>query len=496
MSLLFALGVMLCFRQVLPTDVIFLAPDAPIEPFSFSEAWHNLFVGPLTLQKFLFLLPYSLAYEGTFWVDAYIMCLAGVLLLRSRGMSPGAAWVGGFCAGFMGYFFTLFCAGHRGVVDALAVTALAFGAVSQLFATRRRWWGILGSGCLALGLAAQADVWFLMVLLLGAYTLYLLIEARDALKVHGQSLALMGVAFLIFALPALEHTFGVAAETRAVQLQQAADASPATQSPEEAHFTFITDWSLPPEDLLELAVPGIHGHTSYPMDPKPYNGRMGSAEVTLRQHTIHPGWLTLLLAGWSWLYLRRRDGQSSPKLRHEVLFWWCVVGVTTLLALGRYTPLYTVVAHLPVLDQIRAPVKWFHLTGFALALLAGMGADRLVKRFGVKAAFLGCTLIALNGALVARAYVFPIDVSLAAAPLVKALPWDAALYHGPGAPRMDNPARWHGRRVVHPPTDANVALLNISQVQAVAPTVQPFARQYAYGTWWGLYRFPILTPSK
>ena len=179
MTALYALGVALCFWETLGADVVFVAPDAPIEPLPFGAGWRRFLALP-TLQNLVLLLPYKFAYEGTFWVDGYVMCLAAVFLLRGRGSSWGAAWVGGLCAAFVGYFFTLFCAGHRGVVDALAVTCLCFGALLRGVRTGRlRWWALLGA-CAAFGLGSQADIWFLVVCAVGAYGAWLLWAERPA----------------------------------------------------------------------------------------------------------------------------------------------------------------------------------------------------------------------------------------------------------------------------------------------------------------------------
>ncbi len=332
--------------------------------------------------------------------------------------------MGGFCAAFAGYFFTLFCAGHRGVVDALAVTCLCFGALLRAMRTLRlRWFALLGV-LLALGLGAQADLWLLTVCALGAYGLWLWVRECPCNAAGGlprcfrcgrramarrtgalvARLALTAALFALTGLPALRHTFGAARETRATQLAQASAADATPEAARETRWRFATDWSLPPEDLLELLVPAVHGRTSYPFDPKPYTGRMGSAAQTLRQHTIHLGWLTLLLAG---LAFARKGGGETTRDR---AFWGGLALAALLLALGRHTPLYRLVWQLPFLDQVRAPVKWFHLTGFALAMLAGLGAEPLVRRWGRGAALALCALIALNGALVARPYVFPIDL--------------------------------------------------------------------------------------
>lgn len=423
MAALFVAAIVMCFWQVLSPSVVFLAPDAPLEAWPFGEAVRRFFSSPPTLHGLVGLLPFGFAYEGTFWVDAAVMCLAGVFLLRGRGTPWGAAWVGGFCAALAGYFFTLFCAGHRGVVDALAVTCLCFGTLLRAMRTLRlRWFALLGA-LLAFGLGAQADVWLLTVCALGAYGVWLWVRecpcnaaeglprcfrcGRSAplrrMGVLASRLALTLALFALVGWPALRHTFGAARETRATQLAQvsAADASP--EAARETQWRFTTDWSLPPEDLLELLIPGVHGRTSYPFDAHPYTGRMGSGDRGFRQHTIHLGWLTLLLAG---LVFARKGGSTA----RDRAFWAGLALLTLLLALGRYTPLYRLLWQLPIIDQIRAPVKWFHLTGFALAMLAGLGAEPLVRRWGNGLALTLCALVALNGALVARAYVFPIDL--------------------------------------------------------------------------------------
>lgn len=424
MGALFVAALAVAFWKVLAPSVVFLAPDAPLEALPFGEALRRLFASPPTLQGLVGLLPFGFAYEGTFWVDAAVMCLAGVFLLRGRGASWGAAWVGGFCAAWAGYFATLFCAGHRGVVDALAVTCLCFGALLRAMRTLRwRWFALLG-GLLALGLGAQADLWLIVVAVLGAYGLWLWVVdcpcnaagglprcfrcGREAmLRRTGRlslRLALTAAVFLAVGTPALRHTFGAARATRATQLAQvsAGDASP--EAARETQWRFTTDWSLPPEDLPELLLPGWNGRTTYPFDAKPYKGRMGSAAGALRQHSIHIGWPALLLAVAALLW--RRGGPARDRA-----FWAGLALLTLLLALGRHTPLYRLVWQLPLIDHVRAPVKWLHLTGFAAAILAGLGAEPLVRRWGNGAAVALCALIALNGALLVRGFVFPIDLA-------------------------------------------------------------------------------------
>ena len=417
-TLLFAAAVALCFAPVLSPSVVFVAPDAPLLPLTFAERLTRLVTEAPTIQNLVGLLPFGFAYEGTFWVDAYLLCLAAVFLLRNRSLSWSAAWIGGFCAGFTGYAFTLFCAGHRGVVDALAVSCLAFGALDRALASGRwRWWALLAL-ILPLGLAAQADIWALVMPLLAAYGLFRFLGGlpppdSGLRRSYLRSRLLCATAAVLFctllSIPALMHTFGAAKDFRDAQLTAATQSATTPAAADNARRTFVTDWSLPPEELLEWILPNLHGHTSYPFDPQPYTGRIGSGSQVLRQHAVHVGWLTLILALIALIPIPK-----DTSYRRDRRFWTVAAVITLLLALGRYTPLYTLITELPVYGQIRAPVKWLHLTGFALSILAGFGAQRLFRLLSQRlipaAAAVLCLLIALNGIYIARPYLFPIDL--------------------------------------------------------------------------------------
>ena len=61
-------------------------------------------------------------------------------------------------------------------------------------------------------------------------------------------------------------------------------------------------------------------------------------------------------------------------------FWVGIVGVSVVLALGTLTPLYGLMsAVVPGFDQLRVPPRTLFLSSFALAMLAGMGLDQIMK---------------------------------------------------------------------------------------------------------------------
>ena len=61
-------------------------------------------------------------------------------------------------------------------------------------------------------------------------------------------------------------------------------------------------------------------------------------------------------------------------------FWAGIVGISIVLALGNLTPLYGLMsAFVPGFGQLRVPPRSLFLSSFALAMLAGMGLDQLLK---------------------------------------------------------------------------------------------------------------------
>ncbi len=138
-------------------------------------------------------------------------------------------------------------------------------------------------------------------------------------------------------------------------------------------------WSLAG---LVLTVPFVGGfvHAAQGATPLPDAVRRAmGASIGVRDSALFSNspWKRNFFAQTTWLGLiapllalaglgagRRRPG------------WALALGACAVLSLG-WGPLYT----LPVLDHVRFPYRWHAGTLFALAVLAGVGADRLGRRF-------------------------------------------------------------------------------------------------------------------
>ncbi len=117
-----------------------------------------------------------------------------------------------------------------------------------------------------------------------------------------------------------------------------------------------TAYSLPPIALASTFSPLLFGRGA--------SAFIGSWQ---RVETTFIGVIPLLLA--SLAFTRKR---SNPA------WFFVALGVIGLLiALGKYTPIYSVVHSLPVLNGLRVPARFVLLTNFSLAALAAIGVERL-----------------------------------------------------------------------------------------------------------------------
>ena len=396
--------------------------------------------GGFTPQHLYWLvLPPLYAHDLTYVIDSLVLVLAGVYYLRGRRLHPLAAWFGGLALGLSGYTFTLFSAGHRGYFHMFSCTVWAFGLLIRCFETRKLFYFAMLGLVFAWGSVYQPDVLVLVGGVAAAYAVWLTMrhrsqesgvrsqesevrsqesEARSQKKKYE---ALWNnvisvwprffVSVLIFVLAGYggirtaltTHIAGRDAQIAGVSVEAfQQQKAPAAPTAEEKHqrWVFATNWSLPPEDMLEFLVPGVFGNESM-QPPYPYWGRLGRPHHEVfqkgrmmpnyRQHTVYLGAVSVLFAIFgviAWILGKREkhhsarpsipDSRFSIPDHSDVPFWLAVWVICLLLAMGRYTPLYRLFYALPYMDYIRAPVKFLHLVEIATALLAGFGLDRFL----------------------------------------------------------------------------------------------------------------------
>jgi hypothetical protein len=295
------------------------------------------------------LLPLDIAFNLEL-LASYVAAYAGMIwLLRRLDVRLGAALVGAMLFAFSGFSLL-----HHHHLNAIAIVAhlpwLLAAADTVIVEERGRSWR-LGFAMLACGLGStfllgfpQAVWWD--ALALGGFAIYRAAETR---RWHG--LLACAAAVVIGVL------------LGGVQLLPSADAvthSSRADVPRDFAMTF----SLHRANLLQLWSSRVFARGAY------------SQPETMLFHEfgIYSGAIMPVAVCWMWSRRKalpaRRRGLAIAATVLALLGVW--------LALGRYGRLAGLLAHLPVLEALRAPVRYIVLTQFAAAVLAALTIDDLL----------------------------------------------------------------------------------------------------------------------
>lgn len=408
--LLFVLLLLLLFGGVLFSGDALRAPDAPIEGMpKLSDAFQNLvgkwrfdFLGepepPFAPTPGLLLLSGlgpRYCQIGIFIFDVVFLYAAAYYLLRGRRLAPSVCAIGALAMAFSGHSFTLISAGHMGKFNMMPWAVLTFAFLDRAFERKSLFHFAVAGISAGLGMAEQQDVMLMFGLLAAAYALFkwarTLAADRFGRVSVGKTVGGVLLAGLMFGAVAAPVFLSAG---RIVEAREAlADDSP------ERKWEKATDWSLPPEDMLEFVAPCVFGIETG--DPKgPYWSRLGrpmrwkSLEEhgmpNYRQHTVYLGAMQVLFAIFGVIaaamaFRRRKEtGADAPadataKIdRSEIVFWAIAWVFCVLLAIGRYGPIYWLFYKLPYVSAIRAPVKFMHLVELATVVLFASGLSAFI----------------------------------------------------------------------------------------------------------------------
>lgn len=421
------------FAPVMPDSPIVYAAD------DFARFWRlwatdgrfipnnlNLFLGsPYFWQEFNYVLP------------AYLSGLALAYFLRGRGLSLFAAYGGGLFLSLCGYWFTLFSAGHGSWFMLMTYCVWPFGLMDRAIRRNKlKNWLLLGA---TVGWSCywQPDVFLTFAIAWAVYFVYACGRERKFPAWTG--LLAAGLALMVVGSAGILRAFKMDIGQRAKQIASGDTLSKNVQEAGDAYarWVFVTNWSLPSDELAEFFIPRLNGDTSDPLalaigrqkglDLKPYMGALGrpidAPRGNYRQHSLYVGWMTCLLALFA--FVSGVFGFAGLKARRkDVVFLAALAFLFCLISLGRYcAPVYRVIFALPLGDMMRCPVKWHHVTELCLCALAGFGLEAvrslLVRSGGPLTRFTGWMLVALIAiggidlAVQAKRFCVPVDVSVA-----------------------------------------------------------------------------------
>lgn len=289
---------------------------------------------------------------------AFHLVLAGAAmyaLLRGLRVGWSGAVVGGLSYEMTGIVASLVKPGHDGKLFVSALVPFAFLALLRGIRDRRAW----GYGLLALvvGLGMlsphyQMTYYLLVATALWSLWLVFLDPERPADTRPIPTLALaLGAVLLGLAIAALQ----------VLPFLAYLPYSPRGAGGPSGGWTYATGFSMLPEELFTTVLPQFNGVLQN------YWGRN-----FFKLHTEYVGASVALLA-----VLGVTDRRRKP----AVMALGAIAALFLLVAFGGHTPFYRVWYEvMPMMKKVRAPGMAFFLVAFPLAVFAGFGTDRVLRR--------------------------------------------------------------------------------------------------------------------
>ncbi|MGH7536841.1 MAG: hypothetical protein ACREMG_14855, partial [Gemmatimonadales bacterium] len=300
-------------------------------------------------------LPVDTAMNLGFAVHLVLAGLTMYALLRALRVSWSGAVAGGVAYELTGIVASLVKPGHDGKLFVSALAPLAFLALLRAIRDRRP--GGYALLALTVGLCLLSphyQMTYYLLVAAGIWTLYLVFLDPDRPTGLSRPLA-VGLAFGAVVL-------GVAiAAIQVLPFLSYIPFSPRAAGGPSGGWVYATSFSMPPEEILTTVLPQFNGIL------EGYWGRN-----FFKLHTEYLGAVVVVLAVL---------GIGDPGRRSLVRALGAIAVLFLLVAFGGHTPFYRLWYELmPMMKKVRAPGMAFFLVALAMAVFAGLGTDRLLRR--------------------------------------------------------------------------------------------------------------------
>jgi hypothetical protein len=301
------------------------------------------------------LLPVDTAMNLGFAIHLVLAGFAMYLLLRALQVGWVAALVGGLAYELTGIVASLVKPGHDGKLFVSALAPLAFLAL--LRAIRGRSPAGYALFALIVGLcilSPQTQMAYYLLVACGLWTIFLAYfdperpQGTRSPIVLGFALAAVGLGVALAAIQVLPFLAYV-------------PFSPRGEGGPSGGWEYAIGYSMPPEEILTTVLPQFNGVL------EKYWGRS-----FFKLHTEYLGAVVVSLAALG----------IGDRSRSRLIRALGVIAILFLLvALGGYTPFYRIWYEvMPMMKKVRAPGMAFYLVALPMAVYAGFGAERLLKR--------------------------------------------------------------------------------------------------------------------
>jgi len=296
------------------------------------------------------------AINWSFILHVFLAGLGVLLFLRDLRLTPAARLCGGLSFAFSAPVICHITAGHLSNVNTIAWIGFIFWALYRLYTHKQTGYALLLGLFFACQITAgHIQYFFYTALAAGAFAAALFCHNwKTAGPRHASLFAVRLATAGILAL-------GLSAVATAPAIEYAR-----LSSRHALTYEFCGDFSFPPENILSLVMPEFFGNFFNTL----YVGRFYFWEMC-----GYAGLIALILA---LVACSTRGGAGERK--HIVFF--ALLGLSSIiLALGAYTPVFRLLYDwVPGFNMFRGNSKFIFVTAFSVAVLAGIGADRILVR--------------------------------------------------------------------------------------------------------------------
>jgi hypothetical protein len=319
-------------------------------------AMHGDIFYPTFLLRMI--LPTDVAMTWSFMIHIFLAGFFTYLFLRAWGLGFLPSVIGGIAYLMCGPIAAYVSPGHDGKLYVSALLPLALFLLIRGIRDGRNWaWGTLAFVIGLAVLSPHPQLLQYMLIACGAFAMYLAfaeLEMPDGTRARLDRR--VGTRRLLYALGAVV----LGAVIGAIQFLPVREYVPFSPRAGGRDYDYATSFSLPIEEMINFYLPEFSGILDH------YWGRN-----RIHLHSEYLGAVALFLAGL---------GLTSER-RGFRWFWTGTLIVAVLWALGGSTPFYHLVyALVPGSKFFRAPSTMLFMIGFATAVLAALGAERLLVR--------------------------------------------------------------------------------------------------------------------
>ena len=300
---------------------------------------------------------YVLAPEKAYGYSTILHCAMGCLFMygfmRAISVQPLGAFAGAIVFTFNGFFMGHLYAGHLSFVQNYVWIPLIFFFMVRFTRTWQLRYSVGGGFVLGVQiLGGFPQIAFYTILACLAFVLFYILIVLRSRQYTTVSRAGTGLILLLLI------GFAIAA----VQVLPTFEFTRFSTRAGGVSYAMATYDSLHPKELLAFLIPDVFGNA---VDRTYWR----SEEIWHFWETCgYVGILPLLLL------LVRVEGGHLHRLR---IFFCLTAGFTLFLSLGKYNPIYPMIYHLPGFNSFRIPAQILFLYVFSIAVLAGIGMDRL-----------------------------------------------------------------------------------------------------------------------